>query len=97
MYTPPCLAHCSAVSPAGHAAWLADRCTGAQVHRHELDEPQWHVRRLVEVFARLGERLGAQPLTEQELRAASAAVDTDGCGGGGGLGGCACGSGGCGA
>lgn len=86
----------SAVSPAGHAAWLADRFTGARVHRHELDEPQWHVRRLVEVFATLGERLGATPLTDQELRAASAAVDTDGCGGGS-LGGCACGAGGCGA
>ncbi len=87
----------SAVSPAGHAAWLADHLTGAQVHRHELDEPQWHVRRLVEVYALLGERLGAEPLTAQELAAASAAVDTDGCGGDGRLGGCACGAGGCGA
>ncbi|GGK59071.1 alpha/beta fold hydrolase [Ornithinimicrobium pekingense] len=86
----------SAVNPAGHAVWLSDRLTGAQVHEHPQEEHQWHVRRLVEVFAQLGERLGAQPLTPQELAAASAAVDTDGCGGGR-VGGCACGAGGCGA
>lgn len=81
----------SSVSPAGHAVWLADQLTGADVTRHEHDEHQWHVRRLVEVYATLGERLGVAPLTDQELAAASSA-DTDGCGGGG-LGGCACGGG----
>lgn len=88
----------SSVSPAGHARWLADRLTGAEVHRHELDEPQWHVRRLVEVFATLGERIDARPRTPEELAEASAgaALDTDGCGGGR-LGGCSCGSGACGA
>ncbi len=86
----------SQVSPAGHATWLADRLTGAQVTRHEQDEHQWHVRRLVEVFARLGEQLEARPRSAEELAAATAAMDTDACGGGG-LGGCACGAGGCGA
>lgn len=86
----------SAVSPAGHAVWLSDHLTGAQVQEHPQEEHQWHVRRLVEVFAQLGERLGAEPLTAQELAAASAAVDTDGCGSGR-VGGCACGAGGCGA
>lgn len=87
----------SSVSPAGHARWLADRLTGAtEVTRHELDEPSWHARRLVEVFGALGARLGAEPLSPQELAAASAAVDTDGCGSGR-IGGCACGAGGCGA
>jgi pimeloyl-ACP methyl ester carboxylesterase len=85
----------SSVSPAGHATWLADRMTRADVRRHAQDEHQWHVRRLVETFAVLGERLGVEPLTAQELAAASAAVDTDGCGSGR-LGGCACGAGGCG-
>lgn len=86
----------SSVSPAGHAVWLAEHLTGAQVERHEQQEPRWHVTRLVEVFAVLSERLGVEPLTTQELAAASAAVDTDGCGSGR-IGGCACGSGGCGA
>lgn len=86
----------SSVSPAGHATWLGGRMTGAQVEMHEQDEPRWHVSRLVEVFAVLGQRLGVEPLTAQELAAASAAVDTDGCGSGR-IGGCACGSGGCGA
>lgn len=88
----------SAVAPAGHATWLADQMTGADVERHEMDEHQWHVRRLVEVFSVLGERLGARPPMDHELEAAqrSAAVDTDGCGSGR-IGGCACGAGGCGA
>nr|WP_281497120.1 alpha/beta hydrolase [Ornithinimicrobium sp. F0845] len=87
----------SSVSPAGHAAWLADRLSGADVERHEIAEHKWHVRRLVEVFAVLGERLGATPPMNQELEAAawSAPVDTDGCGSGR-IGGCACGAGGCG-
>ncbi|WP_256841943.1 alpha/beta fold hydrolase [Ornithinimicrobium cryptoxanthini] len=86
----------SSVSPAGHAIWLAGQLTGAQVERHEQDEPRWHVGKLVEVFAVLGQRLGVEPLTPQQLAAASAAVDTDGCGSGR-IGGCACGAGGCGA
>ncbi|GAA1178157.1 alpha/beta hydrolase [Ornithinimicrobium humiphilum] len=86
----------SAVSPAAHAVWLSDHLTGAQVREHAQEEHQWHVRRLVEVFAQLAERLGVEPLSAQELAAASAAVDTDGCGGGR-IGGCACGAGGCGA
>lgn len=85
----------SSVTPAGHARWLSERLTGAEVHRHEMDEPRWHVRRLAEVFATLGERLGVEPLTAQELAAVTAAVDTDGCGSGR-IGGCACGAGGCG-
>jgi pimeloyl-ACP methyl ester carboxylesterase len=87
----------SSVSPAGHARWLAGRMAATtEVHPHELDEPQWHVRRLVEVFATLGERLGARPRSAEELAGATA-LDSGGGGcGGDALGGCACGSGGCG-
>lgn len=87
----------SAVSPAGHAVWLSDHLTGARVTEHQQEEPHWHVRRLVEVFALLGERLGATPRSAEEL-AAVAAMDLGGggCGGPDG-GGCACGAGGCGA
>ncbi|WP_162802904.1 alpha/beta fold hydrolase [Ornithinimicrobium avium] len=86
----------SQVSPAGHATWLADRLTGATVTRHEQHEHRWHVRRLVDVFVRLGEQVGARPRSAEELAAVTAgAMDTDGCGGGS-LGGCACGAGGCG-
>ncbi|WP_122260909.1 alpha/beta fold hydrolase [Ornithinimicrobium cerasi] len=85
----------SSVSPAGHARWIADRLVSSAVHRHELDEHQWHVRRLVEVFATLGERIGARPRSAQEL-AGAAALDAGGGGcGGDALGGCACGAGGC--
>ncbi|MFX0537901.1 alpha/beta fold hydrolase [Ornithinimicrobium sp. Y1847] len=83
----------SSVSPAEHATWLAEHLPAAEVHTHPQDEPQWHTRRLVEVYAKLGERLGVAPLSAQELAAATAAVDTDGCGGPG-AGGCPCGSGG---
>lgn len=76
----------SAVSPAGHAQWLADRLTGAEVAAHPQEEHGWHVRRLVEVFALLGQRLGAQPRSPEEL-AAAAAMDV----GGGGCGGDGCG------
>ncbi|MGO0574991.1 alpha/beta fold hydrolase [Ornithinimicrobium panacihumi] len=87
----------SAVSPAGHAVWLSDHLTGAQVTEHRQEEHNWHVRRLVDVFALLGERLGATPRSAEEL-AAVAAMDVGGGGcGGPGAGGCACGSGGCGA
>lgn len=87
----------SSVSPAEHALWLADRLTGAQVHRHPQDDHRWHVTRLVEVFALLGERLGARPRSAEEL-ATLAAMDHGGGGcGGPGAGGCACGAGGCGA
>lgn len=86
----------SAVSPAGHAVWLSDRLTAAQVTEHPQEESHWHVRRLVEVFALLGERLGARARTAEEL-AAVAALDAGGGGCGGGGGGCACGAGGCGA
>ena len=85
----------SAVSPAGHAVWLSDQLTSAEVHEHPQEEARWHVTRLVEVFALLGERLGARPRTPEEL-AAVAAMDVGG-GGCGGPGGCPCGSGGCGA
>ena len=81
----------SQVSPAAHATWLAEQLTGAQVTLHEQDEPHWHVRRLVEVFARLGQRLGVEPPSPD---AVAAAIDTDACGGGD-AGGCACGAGGC--
>lgn len=87
----------SVVSPAGHATWLAAELTGARVTLHEQDEHQWHVRRLPEVFATLGERVGAEPRSREEVAAAAAeALDTDGCGSGR-IGGCACGAGGCGA
>ena len=86
----------SAVNPAGHASWLADHLTAAEVHRHPQDEPHWHVRRLVEVFETMAQRLGARPRTAEEL-AAVAAMDEGGGGcGGPGAGGCACGAGGCG-
>lgn len=84
----------SAVSPAGHARWLVDRLTGAQVRGHPQDEHQWHTRRLVEVFATLGQRVGASPRTAEELAEMAAAEPAGGCGGEA-LGGCACGSGAC--
>lgn len=87
----------SAVSPAGHAVWLSDHLTSAQVHEHPQEEARWHVTRLVEVFALLGERLGARPRTAEELaQVAAMDVGGGGCGGPDG-GGCACGAGGCGA
>lgn len=86
----------SAVSPAGHAVWLSDHLTGAQVVEHPQEEHRWHVTRLVEVFATLGEHLGARPRTPEEL-AEIAALDLGGGGcGGPDRGGCACGAGGCG-
>lgn len=86
----------SSVSPAGHAEWLALRLTSAEVRAHPQEDHQWHVRRLVEVFALLGERIGARPRSGEELAAATALDDGGGGCGAGGPGGCACGSGGCG-
>lgn len=86
----------SGAAPAGHARWLAEHLTGAEVEQHPLDGHAWPTQRLVEIFDRLGERLGARRRTDDEIAALAAAEAAGGGCGDGAAGGCMCGAGGCG-